>query len=53
MSGRALRLDAARSLRVRLRPAWDCTAQRRAAMPAGPSPPAQGQVRPLRGSGRT
>jgi hypothetical protein len=30
---------------------WDPTTQRRAAMPAGPSPPAQGQVRPLRAPG--
>lgn len=29
----------------------DPTTQRRAAMPAGPSPPAQGQVRPLRAPG--
>lgn len=30
---------------------WDPTTQGRAAMPAGPSPPAQGQVRPLRAPG--
>jgi hypothetical protein len=51
MSGRAPRLAAARSLRVRLRPALGPTTQRRAAIPAGPSPPAQGQVRPLRAPG--
>jgi hypothetical protein len=51
MSGRALRLAAARSLRVRLRPALGPHHAEACPMPAGPSPPAQGQVRPLRAPG--